>query len=786
MKRLFLSLCLLLTMLTAVAQFPPLTEGWISVPDSDPNGYGVYYFRKDISVTQLGQPYLIRVSGDNRFKLYVNKKLATLGPTRGDVAHWNYERVDLAPFLHSGRNVVAAVVWNDGPYKPEANISYRTGFLIQPESEVAKNLTTDASWICTTDKGYRPFPVRATGYYAAGPGEIVDFRKNVSDWMASDADLSQWKKAQIIVPVQRVGTNEGWGTYPGWMLQQSPLPQRDLKEERLKAVRSITGAKPAKAFLQGQAPLIIAPHGQMTCILDNGQLTNAYFHMLIAKGRDARISIGYAEALYDKDMRKGNRDDIEGKHFVGRKDSLIANGSDHQEFTSLEWRTYRYVVLNVETADEPLVIDDLYGIYTGFPFELKASIGNCPDELQRIFDIGWHTAQLCAIETYMDCPYYEQLQYFGDARIQALISYYMTGDDRLARNMLRMADLSRGAEGVTQSRYPSQLAQWIQPYALHHIYSMHDYMMMGSDSLFIKSLLMGERTILNYFGQYLSEDGRVKGLPGWNFTDWVDNRSNWERGIALPGQDGCNAVMDLQLLYAYQMAADLEEHLGMKAYAELYREKVDHLKTAILKNYWRAAVGLLSDRSDKEVYSQHANALGILTGVIDNKEARTVAEKILSDTTLAQASIYFRFYVHRALVCAGLGDDYLSWLGKWREYLSLGMTTWGEISDVEGTRSDCHAWSASPNIELMRTVLGIESDQPFFSHVRVNPHLGNLKAISGSMPSPQGIISVSYKKKGSRLSADITLPDKLSGDFVWGGKTIRLHPGTQYLEIEMK
>ena len=37
---------------------------------------------------------------------------------------------------------------------------------------------------------------------------------------------------------------------------------------------------------------------------------------------------------------------------------------------------------------------------------------------------------MCAHETYMDCPYYEQLQYGGDTRLEILATYslrMMTG-----------------------------------------------------------------------------------------------------------------------------------------------------------------------------------------------------------------------------------------------------------------------------------------------------------------------------------------------------------------------
>jgi hypothetical protein len=58
-------------------------------------------------------------------------------------------------------------------------------------------------------------------------------------------------------------------------------------------------------------------------------------------------------------------------------------------------------------------MEDLRGIYTGYSFERKLHFDGGDAELQRIFDVGWRTATLCAYETYVDCPYYEQLQYVG-------------------------------------------------------------------------------------------------------------------------------------------------------------------------------------------------------------------------------------------------------------------------------------------------------------------------------------------------------------------------------------
>jgi hypothetical protein len=144
---------------------------------------------------------------------------------------------------------------------------------------------------------------------------------------------------------------------------------------------------------------------------------------------------------------------------------------------------------------------------------------------------------------------------------------------------------------------------------------------------------------------------------------------------------------------------------------------------------------------------------------------------------LTQATIYFKFYVHQALTKAGLGDGYLNWLDIWKQNLAMGMTTWAEISDINNTRSDCHAWGASPSIELYRIVLGIDSDSPGFKKVKIVPHLGTLNHVSGTTPHPAGNIFASYERSGANWKTSITLPANTNGYLLWKGKRYELRPG---------
>jgi hypothetical protein len=368
----------------------------------------------------------------------------------------------------------------------------------------------------------------------------------------------------------------------------------------------------------------------------------------------------------------------------------------------------------------------------------------------------------------MDCPYYEQLQYIGDARIQALVSYFNAGDDRLARNALNQMEHSRMAEGITLSRHPSFSPQQIPTFSLWYIGMLQDYLKYRGDANFIKEKLQGVRNILWFFEKYQNAEGSLRKVPYWVFTDWVENRKGWSNGEAPYGKNGASAVLDLQLLWGYQVAADLESQLGMKAYAEMYAQKALQLKKMILQKYWDASKGILADTEDKDVFSQHANSLGILTGVIPSNNYAQVSNKLLNDKSLAPASIYFKYYLHQALVKAGKGDEYITWLSDWKRNIELGLTTWAEISEIEHARSDCHAWGASPNIEFYRVILGIDSDAQGFSKVKIEPHLGNLTQIKGEIPHPQGKIVCDYSQIGKQWKIQIESP--VEGTFVWKGK----------------
>jgi len=131
---------------------------------------------------------------------------------------------------------------------------------------------------------------------------------------------------------------------------------------------------------------------------------------------------------------------------------------------------------------------------------------------------------------------------------------------------------------------------------------------------------------------------------------------------------------------------------------------------------------------------------------------------------------------------AGMADIYYSQLKPWRGMIDNGLTTFAENPDP--TRSDCHAWSSSPNYDFLATICGIVPSRPGFSAVRIEPALGELKQVTGAMPHPDGDISVALTRKGANgIEAQISLPAHLTGEFIWKGNVVKLVGGKQKINL---
>lgn len=371
-------------------------------------------------------------------------------------------------------------------------------------------------------------------------------------------------------------------------------------------------------------------------------------------------------------------------------------------------------------------------------------------------------------------PYYEQLQYIGDTRIEALVSIYVSGDDRLMRKAIRQFDDSRLTNGLTQSRYPSYIVQVIPPYSLLWVNMIHDYFMYREDTEFVKEFFPGIKTVLDWFERKIDTTGLLKNLEWWNFTDWSEGFTN---GIPPGADNGYSANIALQYVIALQHAVEMFEYFGMDRELNKYSAIEKRVREAVIRACWNEKRGLISETPEQEIYSQHSNIWAILGDAIPEAEFSTVMKKILEEEDLIQSTVYFKFYLVRALQKAGLGDYYLEMLDPWKNMLEMGMTTFGE-KDI-APRSECHGWSASPCFDFLHTVAGIRPDEPGFEKVLITPNIGQLKELNVDFPHPKGMIKMQLKREvGRNPEGRIILPKGLDGEYIWQDIVLKLVEGS--------
>jgi hypothetical protein len=751
------------------------TAKWIAHPDAAPNEFGVFHFRKVLNLDADPQSFIVHVSGDNLFRLYVNGTMVCTGPARSDPANWNFETIDISGHLRKGRNIISATVWNFADFRAYAQTSYETAFILQGNSENEFPINSGNGWQVLMDSSYKPLPIdRAAlrSYVAVASGEIVDGNKYAWGFETDKGSSLQWKPVkQLWYPAKP----KTYGTDGNWQLVSRSIPRPVEIDQEFVAERSgfiKAGTQFSKSF-----PWQIPAGTKTTLLLDQGMLTNAYPQLMISAGKNAVITLTYAEAMVDAEHKKGNRNEVTGKQLIGISDRYISDGELFRKYSPLHYRTFRYVKVEIETKDQPLTINRIDSRYTGYPFEERGRFVSSDPALQKIWDVGWRTAKLCAVDTYFDCPYYEQLQYVGDTRIQALISLYVSGDDRLMKKAIDDINNSFIPEGLTQSRYPSRDLQVIPTFSLWWVCMVHDHFMHRKDDAFIRSKLNGVENVIQWYEEKMTDKGILGPLNWWQFVDWswpwVD--SIRVGGVPPGASNGGSSIITLQYAYTLARAAELMNAYGRRSQAVRYEQMAKKYALDVFRLCWDYKKNMLADTPEKTEFSQHANILGILTNAVEQSRQKDLLQKVMTDKSITQATYYFKFYMFEAMKKTGLGNEYLGQLKPWFDMLDNGLTTFAE--NPEPTRSDCHAWSASPLYEMLSMVAGVMPASPGFSRVIIRPSIGYLSSVISTVPHPAGDIKVIINKSGRTAKIIIELPKGITGELEWEGQLYQLTSG---------
>jgi hypothetical protein len=498
--------------------------------------------------------------------------------------------------------------------------------------------------------------------------------------------------------------------------------------------------------------------------------------------------MAWAEALFERpasrwSKHKGDRRQLAGKFFRGPRDSFIHDASSQRSYRACWWRAGRYILLTVHAGDpaspgrsprlrrgvaRPLRVDDVSIRETRYPLENEGRFAAGDPSVAPIIPLAVRGLQMCAHETFMDCPHYEQLQYVGDTRLQMLASYVLTRDDRLCRRAARMFDWSRSLHGCVNSSYPAG-PQMISTFPPYWVLMVHDLAFWRDAAEDVRDLMIGVRDALEQYQRLRSPDGLLGYLPGWAFVDTVPE---WIDTIYGPDtRKGPSAIVNLLYVYALTKAAELEDVLGEKELAARDGRLAKEISRKVVERFWVPERLLFADDVEHSAFSQHAQCLALLATVLPARQPRACFEAMLAATDLAQAQpMYWMFYLFEVFHLFGRGDLVLEKLPIWSGLVEAGFKTPPEM--FEPSRSDCHGWGGHILFHFHATLAGIRPAAPGFERVEIAPSPGGLRWIESKLPHPRGFIEarMEFSPDGRDCRAEITLPEGVTGVFRWRGR----------------
>ena len=584
------------------------------IPEKVPDETYIAVYRCVFTADQT-RTLTFRYSADNRAQLFLDGERISDGPERGTPEYWYYQNVSIT--VSAGKHVLTArVICLDPDVKKRqcayAQMTVRHGFWIDEPSGLLRD------WDCQVAGGIGfeiPFPD-----WGAFPRMKVN-----SAWNPKilSGEGGVWK------PVRQVEDSR--------ILHEPDLPL--MRYEEIVPEQRVPGLF--------YFPVYVCAWGQ--------------YHF---SGRGT-VKIRWAETPYlDTEFdpsglhgRKGKRN---GSCFIGNFDVFEVNGElDWHDFW---WKAGHYVEIRTEGE----VQYQARFFRTGYPYPDFQPKSN----LERM---AFETLQACSFETYMDCPYFEQLLYAGDSRLEALCTYKLFDDHRLPAKCLRMLSLSQRADGALNAQYPSCSDQKIPSFMLIWLLMLSDYRRRHGDDALVMELRPRAEKLLGYLRTQENQDGLLA-VPGWNFIDWC---MEWERGVPPGGEP--DSVLNLFYVIALQRMAEMELLPGLE-------KKAKTLGKTIRQVFFDEEKQLYALDSRRQYFSEHPQALALLafsdTSVIPG----------LRRGGLTQCSIYFSYYYLAACRQFGLDDLLEKRLDRWRVLADEGLTTFPE--EFDNPRSDCHAWSS--------------------------------------------------------------------------------------------
>lgn len=448
-----------------------------------------------------------------------------------------------------------------------------------------------------------------------------------------------------------------------------------------------------------------------------------------------------------------------------------------QSFISFVPRSGRYLFLTFRDVETPVRLRNVRLLENTYPVERTGDFACSDAALNRIWDISVRTLQLCMLDTYVDCPLYEQTLWVGDARNEALYAHVVFGAYDLTRRCLRLSAESLDRLPLVGAQVPSGWDTILPAWSFLWGIGVWDYYRDSGDRETLAAMFPAVLENLRRAESFCSTG--LFSMAAWNLFDWSG-----------ADQSPATVVHNTQFLIgaidaARRCAAALDRPEDDAAFAAF----AGRLRSALLP-LWNSERGSYPDaiRDDGSVspsICQHTSALGLLYDTLPDGTHAIALRNLLDppDDMVRFGSPFATQYLFEALEKAGApAAESLALIRRlWQDMLDSGATTvWETFRPANPkafpTRSHCHAWSSAPIDVFTRLLLGIRFAAPGGSEIVVSPRPAGLAWARGTVATPHGPFSVSWKLVADRtISLRVDAPPGVAWRFEPNAEVTTLH-----------
>jgi len=778
-------LCLIFSVQHIEAQEKPWTANWIWTSSQGPNNTWVD-FRKKITLNGKPATAITRIAAENKYWLYINDSLIVRDgglDTRPNLNDTYYDEIDLAPYLKDGDNIISALVWHKGG--PEA-YTQRTlangGFLFESQltgsdislivSDNTWKIKVDSAFVrgiynykygvtgtvkfdVTTFGGDPAANIAKSGYYRAA-GSSTLFKKcavengsfalpYASDVAFGDME-SPMKPAGdfkwLAYPVTYDARNEkqGWHQYgyddSSWVIASvkgvPPIAPWNKLVNRTIPFWKDYGLTPY--LNQATLPASITTNTVVTANLGINIQGTPYLKLNAPAGVNVRIVLN----------------DFYFQDYVTKE--------GEQEYECYAWQnssshTVKYQFTNVKGTVQIL---DLKFRQTSYNTEIIGSFNSNDEALNTLWTKCKNTSFVCMRDYFYDCPNRERGQWWGDVSEQILYSFYLYDQSsiKLAQKAYRELMYTQKSDGSLYTTAPGKVFN-LPDQNIAAVSMLWNYFLYSGDKALLEELYPYAKKFVQQCAKTVNSDGMLIMQPGqgnnlWNWIDWGTNMDIQE-GSA---NTICNA-MYIGLLNSMMNIADT---LGIVADVPYYQTMQTKVKNNFNNYFWNGSGYVFNNKNGVKstVVDDRSGAWAVLAGMVDAVNKPLVLNTLM---TRNDASPYQEMYIELAMSQLNPTETLKRVRNRYSTMISSWSSTLWEEFPANNTSSN-HAWSAGPMYHLSAYFLGIRPLKPAFSEFTFLPLMGDLKQISGVVPSPKGNISASctIDNATSTLTQQMTSP----------------------------